>query len=292
MPHRISLLAGLLSCFPLWCFVRPAGGMEDVRQRFEQLDEAKDHGAVVQLWRAHPGESLGVIDSFLEGSLALVEGDKSVDPAQVAALEARAQRGARAADEAFGTSIFSDYAASFAGWNATEQSRFRQGQSTFREASRALRGGDPGLALEKARASWELARPLGDWWGSAMALGLMAKAHATLGQQLEALDCAAQARLIDHDLRLFDAELADLLVMARAAIELRRVERARDCSSAGMLLARQLDDLKSQVRLAELGVLMAEHGQDKDSLAQAKSELARLQALLHEREAKETDTGR
>lgn len=292
MPHPISLLAGLLSCLPLWTSVHASGGGQDARQRFEQFDEAKDHAAIVQLWKSHPGEALGVIDSYLEGSLALVERDKSADPAQVVALEARARRGALAADEAFGTAIFSDYAASFAGWDAKEQARFRQGQSTFREASRNLRGGDAKLALEQARASLELARPLGDWWGSAMALCAMAKAHASLGQHLEALDHAAQARLIDHDLRLFDAELADLTVMARAAIELRRGDRAEVCITDGMLLARQLDDLQSQVRLAELAVLRAERGQDRDALGQAKSELARLQALLLEREAKAKGAGK
>lgn len=216
----------------------------DLRARFEALDgDPRDPQAllaVAELWREHPGLTLGVIDSYLEGSLAKFEKHGVEAQAEIAAMEARALRGAQAADRAFGTSIFGDYASAFASWNPEEQARFRRGQALYGEASKALRAKDPKGALAKARESLELARPLGDWWGSAMALSALARAHGELGEQAQALDFAAQARLLNHGLRLLDAELADLELMLRAAEGLGRRERAAEAARAGASLAEQL----------------------------------------------------
>ena len=235
------LLLSALSAMPLFLAPRPSAE-EDVRLKFEALDEKHDNPAIVQLWRDNPAEALGVIDSYLEGSLSKLEADRATPPATIAAMEARGLRGARAADEAFSTAIFADYAASFGSWNGEEQTRFRRGQELFGVASKALRAKNYAEALAKATDSLELARPLGDWWGSAMALGVMGQAHLQLGQKLEALECASQARLIDHDLRLVQAEYTSLDVIVRAATALGRVERALVAAEAGLALAHQLGE--------------------------------------------------
>jgi hypothetical protein len=218
----------------------------DLRARFEALDAVqgagRDEPAIVKLWQEHPDEVLGTIDAYLEGSLAKQEQEPASDPAVVAALEARALRGARAADAAFGTAIFVDYAASFASWSAEEQVRFRQGQALFGEATKALRTNEFEFALEPALASLELARPLGDWWGTAMALGALGRAHLGLAQHAAALECASQARLLNHDLRLAKAEAACLDTLVQAAEALGRKERALHAAEAGQALALRLGD--------------------------------------------------
>ncbi len=238
--ENVMLLCCLFA-LPLAVVPRPRAE-EDLRVKFEALDEKGDHTAIVRLWRDHPAEALGVIDSYLEGSLSKLEADRATPPATIAAMEARALRGARAADEAFGTAIFADYASSFGSWNGEEQTRFRRGQELFGVASKALRAKNYADALAKATESLDLARPLGDWWGSAMALGVMGQAHLQLGHKPEALDCASQAHLIDHDLRLLQAEYTTLDVIVRSATELGRVERALVAAEAGLALARQLGE--------------------------------------------------
>ena len=224
---------------------------DDLRARFEALDSQHDVAGIVQLWKEHPDETLGTIDSYLEGSLSKLEHDPKVDPQLLLSMKARALRGAQAADQAFQTSIFADYAASFASWNAAQQQGFRQGQSLFREASKLLKAGSNEDGFEQARTSWDLARPLGDWWGSAMALGAMARAQQALGENEAALEFASLARLIDHDLRLIDSEYADLVVAASAAEGLERWERALNCAQAGLALAQQLKDSAGASKLKE-----------------------------------------
>src|SRR6185295_13354506 len=104
--------------------------------RFEALDDKQDVAGVVQLWKEHPTEALGTIDSYLEGSLSKLERDPKVDPKLLLGMEARALRGAQAADQAFQTAIFADYASSFGSWSAPQQKSFREGQALFREASK------------------------------------------------------------------------------------------------------------------------------------------------------------
>ncbi|HTF90601.1 MAG TPA: hypothetical protein VK843_19440 [Planctomycetota bacterium] len=223
----------------------------DLRARFEALDDKHDVAGMVQLWKDNPENALGVIDSYLEGSLAKLEKDPKVDPKLLLAMEARALRGAQAADQAFQTSIFADYAASFASWNAADQKNFREGQKLFREASKLLGGGSHEAGLEKARASLDRARPLGDWWGSAMALGAMASAELAAGKHEAALEFASQARLIDHDLRLVESEYDDLVTAATAAEGLERWERALVLAQTGKAIADQRKDNAGQTKLAE-----------------------------------------
>ncbi len=221
---------------------------DDVRARFEALDDKHDVAGIVQLWKDHPADTLGVIDSYLEGSLSKLERDPKVDPALLAAMRARALRGALAADQAFQTAIFADYASAFAGFSAEEQKRFREGQALFHEASSALHAGSLKDGLEKARTSWERARPLGDWWGSAMALGAMARAELTLGEYGHALEHACQARQIDHDLRLIDSEYGDLIAAGSAADGLERWDRQLVLAQSGLALARQYKDQDRQAQ--------------------------------------------
>ena len=227
---------------------------DDLRTRFEGLDDKRDHAAIVKLWKEHPTEALGTIDAYLEGSLKLLEDNRDAAPDVILSMEARALRGAAAADEAFGTAIFADYAAAFGSWNADEQGRFRRGQALFGEASKALRSKNFDIGLSKATESLELARPLGDWWGTAMALCAMGRAHAGLGQPLKALECASQARLINHDLRLSSDEYTCLEVMTRAAEASGRNERALVSAQAASAFASQLGDAKGAADLEKVVV--------------------------------------
>ncbi|HUR27361.1 MAG TPA: hypothetical protein VM509_04190 [Planctomycetota bacterium] len=257
-------------------FARESAPQEDVRARFEALDDQHDEAALVQLWKDHPGETLGTIDSYLEGSLKKLERDPKVAPAELAAMRARAVRGAKAADIAFGTAIFSDYAAAFASWKPEEQKRFRAGQSLFREALQALKKNDARACVDKARASLELALPLGDWWGSAMAWNAMARGEAASNEPAKALEHALQARLVDHDLRLLDSEADDLALAAAAASALDAHGRALSLARAGATLAHELADRDAETKFLEQVLRAQEKLGDAEGMAKTREEIGRV----------------
>ena len=185
-----------------------------LKERFEKLDAAGDHAGVVALWRANPFGTLYVIDSYLEGSLKLEEESSTPDPDAVRALHARAMRGARAADEAFARPIFTDYASSFVGWTFEQKKRFRAGQAAFGRARQASKVKDYPKAAKEAETCIALARPLGDWWGTAMGLSALGEAKFHLARYEEALTAHAEARLLHHGLGLGGAEYRNLKSMA------------------------------------------------------------------------------
>ncbi len=224
----------------------------DLTERFEALDDAGDRAGIVELWRAHPYDALPVIDSYLEGSLAAIEADPAKRGSdEIEALHARALRGARAADQAFGRAIFSDYAASFAGWTAEEGARFRRGQQAFGEFRAASKAGRHESALEHASACVELAEPLGDWWGTAMGLGGMGAALHALGRDAEALVPLSRARLLNHELGLAGSEYGNLRTLVDVLVALDKSSRAKVAIESALVLAELLGDEAGRAALAK-----------------------------------------
>jgi tetratricopeptide (TPR) repeat protein len=241
-----SLLAAVLS---LGCLTPLAVAQQDTKQLFESLDESGDAAGIVELWREKPREALGVIDSYLEGSLREVE--KKGDAGAIAKLHERALRGARAASEAFDTPIFLDYASAFVGWSAEQQKQFRAGQAAFKAAVGAMQKKEWDKAVEQGGECLRLARPLGDWWGSAMGLGILGQAEAQRGNAEAALDALSQARLINHDLRLLDDELECMVGMTDALLKLGRAPRATACAEQGIALAATLGNAEAKKAFEE-----------------------------------------
>jgi len=197
-------------------------------ERFEALFEAKDHAGAVTLFAGRSDVALPFVDSFLEGSLAKLE-DGSDQPGSAAqkAMHERALFGARAADEAFSSVLFLDYAASFSGWSTEQRANFRAGQKAFGEHRAAMKAKDFETALGHARQCRDLAGPLGDWWGMAMGLGGEGAALLALGRHAEATAPLARARLLNHSLRLGGAEYATLRALVDATIGAGQTERAK-----------------------------------------------------------------
>lgn len=210
---------------------------QNLKERFEALDAKGDRAGIVALWKENPSRILSIIDSYLEGGLKILEGD-APDRKKVDAMYARAIRGALAADEATGRSIFSDYASSFAGWNAEQQKQFRAGQKAFGAHRTALREGKVAEALRLARECEKHARPLGDWWGTAMGLSGIGNCLERMGQPEQALTAHQDARLIYQNLGL-RSELGNLTAMARLLVELDRKPRARVTIEKALVLARR-----------------------------------------------------
>lgn len=250
-----------------------------VKDRFEAMDARGDRAGVMALWKAHPDQALLVIDSYLEGSLSLREKSETPDEAQIRALQARAARGAAAADEALGRKIFSDYVAAFVGWNASERKRFREGQQAYGEARAALKASEYQQALDHARRCTDLARPLGDWWGAAMGWSGIGAAHEKLGNLEEAVAAHAAARLIYHDLALVGAEYRSLRGQCRVLLALGRLPHAINSLRDALVLAEQLQDAAGREELeaslaAATAQLTAEETRDRGNDKSAESKPA------------------
>lgn len=237
---------------------------DELAVKFRAFAAKQDRAGLVALWREHPGETLASIDEYLEGSLAKTEEARAkkekVDEQEIRAMHATALFGASCADEAFGTAIFSDYASSFVGFDEAQQYKFRRGQAAHKQAQALLREKKGAEALEHAKECAELARPLGDWWGTAMGLAAMGKAYEQLEKQEEALSAYSLAALIYHDLRLLGAELPNVTATARLCVELGRKPRAEAAIARGLELATALGDPRSKGALEELKERLAAPG--------------------------------
>ncbi|MFN0207390.1 MAG: hypothetical protein ACKVS6_13880 [Planctomycetota bacterium] len=223
---------------------------DDLGKQFEDLDTKGDHAGIVALWKQHPADALGVIDGYLEGALAKIE--KGGDANDIKKDQERALRGAKAASEAFGHPIFSDYAASFVGWNSEQQKKFREGQKVSGAASAAFRKKDYETAKKEAQKCIDLARPLGDWWGYSGGLSMLANAEEQLGNLEVALDTIQQARVIHHDLGFVRDEYRDTVTMARILVSLDRRVRARIVIDQGIELSKIAKNKDGPKALEEL----------------------------------------
>lgn len=240
-----------------------------LKERFEALSASKpgtqptaeNLAKIVELWRANEGKALLIIDSYLEGSLAIIEKAEKASDAGVEAksdrvtveqMHARALVGARAADAAFGRSMFSDYVSSFVGWTRAQQKQFRAGQGAFGEARKAAKAGDHAQAKAAAQRCIELAQPLGDWWGFAMGLSARGAAEQALGEHEKALASLSSARQIHAALGLRSSSYRNARAMATSLVELKRYPRAKVTIEAALSLARELKDEKGVAELTAL----------------------------------------
>ena len=223
-----------------------------VRQQFIALHEKGDRPACLALFRANVDATLPTIDKDLEGSLKLLEASKEPDRAKVAAMRARALWGAEIAVEALESPLILDYASSFAGFDEAQGQRFREGQKAFKAALGALQKNDAKAALEAGQRCLECASPLGDWWGAAMGCDAIAAAQKALGNEEKALEAAAHARLVYHQLGLRGDECRSLVTMAGLCKDLGRPLRGRVVCDAGIALARLLDKAARAKDFAEL----------------------------------------
>ncbi len=277
--HRIALLlslavlAALALTFNSEAQEEGQDPMAELTALYHAAFESGETEALAAGFAQHSGLALLVIDADLEGSLALREENLSAEnEAQALERIARAEFGAAVASRALHEPIFSDYAVSFGGWSEVQRLNFRAGQKAFGEARGALREGDLERAHERANRSLELAEPLGDWWGTAMALGARADALIAAEEHTEALIAASRARLLHHQLGLESSQLGDLLRMADAALGLQRFGRALNAMDAaqgladrqtrsdwqGELLARRAAALEGLGRTAEAAAVRAE----------------------------------
>ncbi len=247
---KLTLASALLSLFAV------QDAEKSVAERYHALVAADDRAGVVALWREHPGDTLPTIDRDLEGSLALIEKAENdgVEPDRdaIAAMHARARFGALAADEAFGTTIFADYAHAFIGWNAEERKRFRAGQAAFGAARRAMKAGEHEAALKHATECENLARPLGDWWGTAMGASARGAAFSALGRAGEAIAALGSAANLYHDLRLASSEYAQWRSLAALLAQEGSKPRAALAAERALALAESLGDREGAEALAKL----------------------------------------
>lgn len=249
--------------------------VQQVRQRFEELDAQNDAAALREHWRAHEGLVLYTIDSYLEGGLKQLERSGASEPdAQVRASYERALRGAKAADEAFGRSIFGDYASAFTGWNAEQRASFRAGQRAFGEANALGKQGKHAEARARAQECVDRARPLGDWWGTAMGLAGVGAASEALGEHEQALDAWQQARLINEALGLKGEAYEATRGSARASSALDRRPRALRAIELALAQATAFEDAAGRAELLELRAGLEERAGDAAAAARTRAEIA------------------
>ena len=274
---RVTLLVSLslLASAP----AIPSRALDDqLDERFEALDDAGELQAVEALWRANEGEVLYTLDAYLERSLALWEDDPVEHADELAALQARALRGALAADRAFGRTIFSDYAAAFVSWSAGERQSFRHGQEMYDSARQAIQSGQLDSALSYARHAVETAELLGDWWGLAMGLLAEGTIRERRGEQRLALSAHRRARLLHQQLGLAQSEYRSLRAMARLAIDLDQRASARVAIEQGLEIALGLEDWEGARYLLGLSIDLATREGDFDSERAARRLLDELPA--------------
>lgn len=165
--------------------------------RMEVMLADGDSEWIVQTFRRHPDSVLPFVDHYLEGGLKVIE--TTEDGAKATTMFRDGLKFAKLADQAFHETIFSQYAASFGSWSPMERKHFRQGQAEFHKGASQ---DDADQAMEHYLRSQKLAEPLGDQWGTAMAYGGIAQAHANREEWEQARKAAVKAAELTSRLRL------------------------------------------------------------------------------------------
>jgi len=255
----------------------PLSGKE-LKARFEALDTAGDHSAVVALFRSNPNGVMFLIDSYLEGSLALFEKEGSAKADEIQSMHSRAIRGAKAASDAFMSPDILDYASSFAGWNDEEKMQFRAGQKACRASSKAHKAKDYEAALKHAQAGLDAAWPLGDWWGTAMAMSAQGRAYIGLDQPMDALRSLSTARILYHGLALYRSARGQDLQMVPLMLELGRFPRANATIDRGLAAANRYNDARSKISFLELRADLESRTGNNDAATKTRAEAEDLKA--------------
>lgn len=240
----LTLLLAVASC--------GTASAQNTKATFEQLAGKKAVNEIVELWKKTPFETLSTIDSYLEGSLKLVEASDAPDQSVIKSMQTKAMTGARAADEAFGSIIFSEYASSFVGWNREQQQQFRLGQQAYGNAGTAIKAKRFDAALAAGQDCVAKAQPLGDWWGTAMGYSAIGAAHKGLGDTEQALTAFTMSRAIYHDLRLGAAELNCNLELAALLKQTGNTIRLKVTCQQGIALADKLGNNSAKATLSKI----------------------------------------
>jgi hypothetical protein len=244
-------------CFALIPFAAAAALLQqgkkgpDLHQQFAELAAKGDRAGIMELWKANPDSAAGTIDQDLEGFLAKIE-KGGADAAEIQTMKDRAILGAKCADEAFGRTMLSDYASSFAGWNATQQKDFRQGQKLAGDARKQIKDKNYEAALKTAQDCVKITEELGDWWGLATATDAKAAALEQLGKKQEAAVAAQYARIIYHDMGMSGSEARATLQLARLLSELGSTTRARVAAESGAAAAKRAKNANVEKQFDEL----------------------------------------
>jgi len=225
---------------------------QNVKATFEQLATKQAGNEIVELWKKAPFETLPTIDSYLEGSLKITEASDTPDQNAITSMHAKAMTGARAADKAFGSIIFSEYASSFTGWNREQQKQFRLGQQAYGNAGAAIKAKRFDAALAAGQDCVAKAQPLGDWWGTAMGYSAIGAAQKGLGDSEQALTAFTTSRAIYHDLRLGGAELKCTLEMAALLKQAGTTMRLKVTCQQGIALAEKLGNDSAKATLSTI----------------------------------------
>ena len=240
----LTLVVVLLAC--------RISSAQNAKASFEKLIATNSTSEMIELWKGRPFETLPTIDSYLEGSLKLVETSNAPDQNAIHEMHAKAMQGATAADKAFGSVIFSEYASSFIGWNREQQKQFRLGQKAHADARTLLQAKQFEEALTAGQDCLAKAQPLGDWWGTAMGYAVIGAAHKGLGASEKALTAYTLSRSIYHDLRLGRAELQCTVEMVSLLKQAGNTTRAKVTCLQGIALAEQLGDNPTKSKLTEI----------------------------------------
>lgn len=228
-----------------------------LKYRLERLDKKGDSAGLLELLRGHPRKAANIIRSFLDDGMVLRELYADAERAEIALLESRALRMARAAQKAFGRSILTEYAVARIGWGADERQMFRDAE--YIESSlhpTTVRRSSYTSAIRSAQAVESLTRSLGDSIGLARALSSLGNLHmsvvshaaprkgvSTEEELQQAVTAYAEARRLARDLGLSYYEVLATHGMAAALIQLGRASRGLVVIAEGIdLLARTPDN--------------------------------------------------
>lgn len=251
MNTQLSILRHVGMTFLLAAVFCGTVSAQSTKASFEELAEKKAGNKIVELWKKTPFETLPTIDSYLEGSLKLVEASEAPDQDAIVGMHAKAMGGARAADEAFGSVVFSEYASSFIGWTREQQKQFRLGQKAYGDARAAQQADRFEDALAAGQDCVTKAQPLGDWWGTAMGYSAIGAAQKGLGNVEKALTAFTSSRAIYHDLRLGGAELNCTVEMVALLKQRGSMERAKVTCQQGIALAERLGNTSAKAQLSQ-----------------------------------------
>ncbi|MBM4113601.1 MAG: hypothetical protein FJ253_09580 [Phycisphaerae bacterium] len=237
----------------------PAAAIQErplVAGRLERWLADGDKDLIVQSFRRHPNEVLPFVDQYLERGLKLLEGNASDETAMNEFR--KGVKFAQLATDALRDPIFVEYAGSFASWNETERTRFREGQKAARQGALALKKGDAATALERYAASQSLAEPLGDSWGLQMALAGQARSAHAMSDWARAAAVAAKAMEISGRLQLRNDEIETIVICAESRHQLAEPDAGLGYARLAWSKLRTDDSEQLRRRIAEVLVAALE----------------------------------
>ena len=215
------------------------------KTRMEQMLVDGDTGMIMQTFKRYPGRTLQFIDQYLEGGLARIE--KGEDPAVVIGQFRTGIRFAEAADKAFGSLAFGEYANAFASWSPAEQKLFREGQKALKEG---VKGQDAATARKSLERSLSIAMSLGDTWGQAMAKLALVESALNAGEYNEAAAMAVDAVEINARLQLKEDTAQAFRLAGRAALNTDQPVSAVSYLAQAWMIVERDQDISPEVREA------------------------------------------